>query len=613
MREASIPTILLIAATLLPVAGGQSFTDVSATSGVQIPANQAMQLGRGMCFGDFDGDGDQDLVVPEGVGGLLRYLRNEGNGTFSDQSAAAGFLLSGFTRGIAAADVDNDGDLDLFLANSYQPDQLFINDGSASFTEAASLRGLGHAGGSWTAAFADYDRDGWIDLYLGNYLAFSGAQEPNILYRNIGGGNFVDVTATAGVGNPGLIFTSIWHDYDEDGWPDLFIGNDKGYYPGLPPDTTYRNNGDGTFTEVGPQIGTLHGAGAMGADFCDAFNDGGWDIFVANIQAGHLFYAWNPQTQVYDEVANALGVAGVNDGWACHFMDYDNDGWQDLYIVNDLTPNDLFRNPGPAGGPWMQVAPAAGCDIGGLKYSLTVADFDDDGGIDILQPRTALPSVFLSNSAPGGNWIKVRTEGTRSNRSGIGAKVSVTVGGMTQRQVVRTGTGYLGGADQRLHFGVGPATIVDRISIWWPSGQTQVLDGIPANQVITVVEPGISLGAAPAIGTVVPVLLDVQGDASLPYAMVLTVNTSPGIPLSDGRVIPLDLFDPLAQLTLVPNPLFSGGFGMLDGSAHAQALLALPWAPAISGLQINAVGLSVDHTFADSVRTIIQPLPMTLQ
>lgn len=615
MSRAILGTGCVVLLLSAPVAG-QGYQDAATAAGVSLPANGTGYLGRGACWGDFDGDGDQDLVFP-GAGSLpIFYYRNDGGGTFTDLTYTVGLDVSPIRpHACVAADIDNDGDLDLFLAAQYQANHLYINDGTGMFTNQALARGVGAPlTNAFSASFGDYDRDGWIDLYVGNYVAATGGGEANQLFRNLGNGYFSDVTSAAGVGDTGLCFTGIFHDYDDDGWPDIFVGNDKGWYPGLQPDTTYRNNGNGTFTDVGAAINTQFPIGAMGSDFTDAFNDGGRDIFVSNTSAGHLFHVWNPTTLQYDELAGAYGVATNIEGWAVNWLDYDNDGWQDLYIVHSYSPNVMYRNPGAGGGPWTDQAPNLGCDIGNsLKYSSAIADYDNDGSMDILLPRPYSPGMLLRNTLNAGSWIRLALQGTASNRSGIGARVSVTVGTLTTSQTLRTGHGYLGGHDLRLHYGLGTATVADEVRVIWPSGYVQIVNGLVANQEHLIVEPSIAASAMPILGVTVDLEIRSPIEPGAPFVTGVAASATTGFPLGDGRVVPIDM-DAVLLLTTTPgNFVLPSPAGTLDGAGFGSTPLTVPPLPALTGMTFHAAGVIGNASAPLGISSIVGPLAITVQ
>ncbi len=607
--------MIAFAITAAAPTAGQGFVETTATAGLSLPPTHNLFNGRGACFGDFDGDGDQDLIYPRAAGAVNTYYENQGNGTFIDRTVGAGLGISlDRPHAVIAADIDNDGDLDVFMPGHFESNRMYLNDGTGVFTEVAASRGLTPGlRPSFTASFGYYDRDGWIDLYVGNYTSGMGVGDPNQLFRNLGNGTFQDVTATAGAADPGLCFTGIFHDYNDDGWPDIFVGNDKGWYPGLSPDTTYRNNGDGTFTDVGAAINTQFGIGAMGADFTDAFNDGGWDIFVSNVSAGHVFHVWNPLTLQYDESAVAYGVVAYIEGWATNFFDYDNDGWQDLYVVHSYVDNALFKNPGPAGGLWTDQGAALGCgNYGSTKYSCSIVDYDNDGHIDIFNPRPNADGVLYRNTGSTNNWLRLRLEGTRSNRSAIGAKVSVTVGTNTTRQSVRTGHGYLGGHDLRLHFGAATAATVDSVFIEWPSGQTQYLLGLATNQEHHIIEPSLEMTGTATPGATIGLDLTSALEPNAAYLMGLTGGTT-GFSLSDGRVVPADPDWLLTLSTTAGNPLLPTPSGALDATGFATSPMNVPALPVLSGLSFYAAGAIALPAAPVGISTIVGPTRITIQ
>ncbi|MAB88887.1 MAG: hypothetical protein CMJ90_05460 [Planctomycetes bacterium] len=603
----------------------QSFNNVTSTSGLTMAPRPFVFLGQGWCVGDFDGDGDLDIVFPEQPAQAFRYFRNDGAMSFSDQTASAGLGVAGLCRQMTPADVDNDGDQDIYVCNNFIPNQLFINDGTGTFTEEAAARGVDFASHTWAATFGDYDRDGWVDLYLGVRTNVANTYTPNRLYNNLGDGYFIDVTTAAGVGEMGLTLATMWFDYNLDGWPDIFCANDKG--TSQPPNAVYRNDGNGAFTEVSLAINAQQGVCGMGLDFIDAFNDGGQDVFCTDSGADHVFIVWDPSTQQYVEMQNQLGVGQVPSiGWACEFLDYDNDAWPDLHVVHGSGSNLLWRNPAApvaSASPWTNVTSATGTGTAWAQYSSVVADFDLDGRLDILNallvsntggagtPPAALE--LLQNNGATGNWLRIRTRGVASNSDGLGARVRVTTGTVTQEQQVRSGIGYLTGSPMELHFGLGAATQVDRIEVIWPSGRVQTLAGVTANQGIVIREPSLSLSAAPVIGTSLSIDLDAQGDGGLSYIMGLALSATPGIPLSSGRTVPLT-FDAVAQLTTTPgNGILLQPAGVLSPSGAASSTLAIPNLASLVGWNVYSAAVSLDAGAPDGVKTIIPGPVFTVQ
>jgi hypothetical protein len=425
-------------------------------------------------------------------------------------------------------------------------------------------------------------------------------------------GTFTETAVSAGVADMGLCFLSLWHDYNKDGLPDLTIGYDKGSSIGSRPNKTYRNNGNGTFTDVGAAIGTNQAIDSMGGDVSDVFNDGGDDIYITNTLVSNAFVVQNAQTQTYTEMAAALQVLGGSAaGWAATYLDYDNDGWQDIYVTHDSWPNFLYRNPGVLGVPWLDVAPSVGLDTTGHKYSHMVGDFDNDGRVDVFVPRYQTTGFLFKNNVTNGNhWLRIRTQGTQSNRDGIGARVYVTAGGITQQQIVRTGVGFLSSNDIRLHFGLGSQSIVDQIRVVWPSGCDQVLGITAADQDITIIEPAFTRTGAPVLGTAIQLDLFSVMEGGHPYLMALSFGSGP-LPVGGGRSVPIDL-DALATLTLTPgNSVLQAPAGQLTwATSMATSALSIPAYPPLSGVTVNAAAVLVP---GGAVGTIFAPLKIVIQ
>ncbi len=605
---------LVLASPTIVVA--QSFADVTAASGMQGTAPADLRYGSGMATGDFDGDGDLDVVLTGTLGQPIRYFRNEGAMTFSDRSPQSGLGTSGSVRGVGTADIDNDGDLDLVIGNWHGAVQLFVNDGGGVFVDEAVSRGLVHVASNWSMSFGDYDRDGWLDLYVGNrYLAGQpGFPEANILYRNTGDGHFVDVTVAAGVGHLGATFVAPFVDYDEDGWPDIVCVNDKG--PAILPNELYRNLGDGTFVPFGTSTGANDAIDGMGLDFVDAFRDGGIDYVCSDIPPNHLFNVWYPALQKYIDDAVPLGVTGGHTGWAVQFLDVDNDGWQDLHVVHEDGPNHLYRNPAmphASSVPWSELGDALAPTW--IQTTAIAADFDEDGRVDLLHrfehafgPQP--PGLALHrNVLPAGHWLRVHTVGTVSNAQGIGARVDVITAGTRQRQHVRNGIGFLSSNDTRVHFGVGDASAVD-VEVWWPSGQTQRIEGVPVDQTLTIVEPRMRLLGDAALGTDCAIELSVPADDGMQYAILVATNDAPGTPLGDGRVLPI-VIDAVTEAAMGPgNGLIDGHLGVLQGGV-GSAVLSVPDQSWIVGLTLFATGITYEPGAWPIGTTFPRAMPIT--
>ncbi len=591
----------------------QTFVDRTAGSGLEQLPMPSLRLGSGLCTADFDGDGLLDLVVPGPTGSPLRLLLGQGAMRWVDHTAGSGLLTCGDVRAVLAADIDNDGDQDLLVCNWWQPCRLFVNDGGARFADEATVRGIVHISSSFSASFGDFDRDGWLDLYVGNHATRNNnAGEPNVLYRNTGDGHFVDVSAQAGVDHRGMTMSAPFVDFDQDGWPDLWCVNDKG--TSRQPNELYRNRGDGTFVPVAATIGADLRISGMGTDFTDVFGDGGVDLFCTDTPPDHALLVWDPQASRYTDETWRRSLQGLGVGWSAHWWDFDNDGHQDLHVVHHAMPNAVYHNPGTGhgGAGWSEQGFSLGLAQIGAKYNCLIADFDDDGGLDVLQRYqhsqlpVATPDASLHrNQLVRGHHLRVRLHGTASNKDGIGAAVELQVAATRQRQFARSGTGYLTGNDHRLHFGLGDATVVDQLTVRWPSGIVLYETAIPADRTIDVVEPSLTLRRPALLGTDTWLDLRIASDHGLPYAMALSLQAAPGTALPDGTRLPI-VIDGLAAYTLFTpnNALLLGSQGTLDQAGRASARLSLPDLPALAGLVVHATAMTFDPPRFPWLRTV---------
>jgi hypothetical protein len=620
MRIISIAVSWLIASGFAGIASAQSFQLLQAPLGISGIPVTINGNGIGCCTADFDGDGDMDVVLAPSGSAPFLYYRNDGGLIFTDVSAASGLGNSSDVRCLQAADIDNDGDTDLYVGNDEAVPNLFINNGNGTFTDMATAWGLFHSVSNYSACFGDYDRDGLLDLYLG-VRTDEGLLSPNLLYHNLGG-HFLEVGAAAGVDDLRLTLVAIFMDYNEDGWPDILCANDKGNTYG--PNELFKNNGDGTFSAVGPQTGTNIMVDGMGLDFLDVFNDGGVDFYCSDLPVDHLFQVWDPITNAYLNATATYGLQGGGVGWAVNWLDYDNDGWQDLHVVQADFPNLLYRNPAaPAAAmvPWSNESFNLGVGLMYRQFTAAMADFDNDGRIDMLQRFAAGPAPVLSpqgasiyhNQVTAGNWIKFKTRGTVSNRDGFGAAFEVRTGTHLQRQWVRSGVGYQSNSDPRLHFGLGTATQVDQVKVTWPSGQVQYLTNLAANQIIEVVEPKIDLSGPATIGGTTTLNMSVPGDEGLPYLLVLSLSNIPQN-LGSGVILPVSI-DGLTSLTIIPgNPILPGAAGVIDSAGQASSPLTIPPLPWLVGLTFYATGITADTPSFPVLRTVFpSAVPVTIQ
>ncbi|MCU1235729.1 MAG: hypothetical protein JWP63_3696 [Candidatus Solibacter sp.] len=531
--------ILFGSAVWLPVfhnvARPAGLTAVMPNGGEKVKRFIIETTGSGAAVFDYDNDGLPDLFLVSGEGGTNRLYHNEGHGLFHDVTKALGLVSSGtWGQGVCAADYDNDGFTDLFVTNWGQ-NHLYRNIGGKRFEDVTIAAHLAQDRTRYNTgcAFLDIDNDGHLDLFIANYLKFDLAEAPkpgenpycfyrglavacgprglpfdrNILYRSNGDGTFADISEASGVAAPvghyGL--GVVTGDFNDDGLTDIYVACDR------TPSLLYINQGHGRFAEEGLLRGVAldqHGRAlsGMGVAAADYAGDGHLSIFRSNFSDEMESLYRNRGEGNFDEVTLPAGL-GTNTrfvGWGVGFFDFDNDGWPDLLLVNghvfpevealhtsthykdrailyrNLT-NGTFEDISERAGPGMlEPHSARGAAFG---------DIDNDGSIEVLvNNQNEAPSLLKLASRPVGNWIVLQFEGTRSNRSGIGARVKLSAAGHTQMQEVRSGGSYLSHNDLRLHFGIANAKTVDRIDIVWPSGQRQSFTNVVANRIVTLRE-----------------------------------------------------------------------------------------------------------------------------
>jgi hypothetical protein len=513
------------------------FTDITKAAGisfVHFKGNQGTSInleefGPGVCVADFDNDGWPDIYF---VNGRDRYNRgvtvrnalyhNNGDGTFTDVTEKAGVSGTAYGLGCVWGDYDNDGFPDLFVTQ-YGRNVLYHNNGNGTFTDVTDKAGVAglesgkfHSG----ATFLDYDRDGFLDLYVGSYVAIEpngplhcvfGAStsacpptayegSPNALYHNNGDGTFTNVTKSAHVFEPkGKTLAVGAADYDNDGWPDLFVANDgmEAYL--------FHNDHNGTFTETGPLTGMAyavdgHSMAAMCISLGDYDNDGWLDLYISDYQGSgdHLWH--NDQKGGMDEVSGPAGIFGPTFkvlSFGGGFFDYDNDGWLDLFIANGhVYPeiegtaagvhykqlNSLFHNQG--NGKFFETTQSAG--IASLPpragRGVAFADFDNRGFLDVLISDNGDPPMLLHNSGNADHFLNFKLVGVKSNRDALGARIRVVAGTLSQIREVAGGGSYLSQSDLRATFGLGPALKADSVEVKWPSGQVDNFTNVEADK-----------------------------------------------------------------------------------------------------------------------------------
>jgi len=536
---ALLATILLASAPQMPVV---RFTDVTAKAGIRFVHNAGKTgkkflpetMGAGCAFFDADGDGWPDILlingkdwVPHGRRTTAALYRNNHDGTFTDITRGSGLDIEIYGLGVAVADYDNDGREDVYIT-ALDGDHLFHNEGGGKFRDVTRESGIHNAAFGASATWFDYDRDGKLDLFVANYVQWNAKDDlwcsldgatksyctpesykgvSSKLYHNLGNGKFEDVTAKAGLADASSkSLGAAVIDYDNDGWPDLFVANDT------QPNKLYRNNRNGTFTEEGLRAGVAFSEdgvarGAMGVDAADYDRSGRMHLLVGNFSNQMLGLYHNEGNGLFVDEAprSAVGRASLLSlTFGCFFFDYDLDGWPDIFAANGHIDEEigrvqpriafreaplLFRNTG--GGRFENVSSAVGPDFARpvVARGAAYADFDRDGDLDILMGTNGGPACLLRND--GGNrnhWLTLRLVGTRSNRDAIGAVVRLESASGRQMQTVHSGSSYCSQSDLALTFGLGQDPAATAIEIAWPSGAKDRVSRLAANQFVTIRE-----------------------------------------------------------------------------------------------------------------------------
>lgn len=554
-------TTLCLLLVCLPTSLAQSqaslFRDVTAETGLQFQHFTGATgkyfmpeiMGSGCALFDYDRDGDLDIFLVQGT--LLddkktlreasfpppanwkpghRLFRNElipsGKLRFTDVSERAGVALTSYGMGATVGDIDNDGDLDLYVTN-LGPNQLFRNNGNGTFTEVGQTAGVDDPRWSTSAAFLDYDRDGDLDLYSVNYVDFTvrthkscfaptgemdyctpAAYRPvaDRLYRNDGQGKFTDVTQIAGIAavqGPGLGVTCA--DFNQDGWPDIFVANDGAA------NLLWLNQGNGTFAETGLLAGVAFAMdgkarAGMGATAGDFDNDGDLDLLVTNLtREGYTLFRNNGKGNFHDasDAFSITKLSFLSTGFGVGWFDYDNDGWLDLYAANGAVtimaklkgapypfhqPNQLFHNEGPnAGFREITARDDVTLKLSEVSRGLAFGDIDNDGDLDWLVANNNGPArLLLNENSLRHHWLAIRLAGVKDTRDGLGALVTVQVrGGKSFVRQARSDGSYLSANDSRVYFGLGDATAIESVTVRWQNGGIERWSAIKLDQQIT--------------------------------------------------------------------------------------------------------------------------------
>jgi hypothetical protein len=523
------------------------FRDVTQHAGIRFVHNNGAfgkkflpeTMGPGVAFIDYDNDGWQDVFLVNGMdwpGHVQKHstpklYHNNRDGTFTDVTHKAGLDIEMFGMGVAVGDYDNDGYDDLFVT-AYGQSHLFHNNGNGTFTDVTQKAGLlGPKEFSTSAAWVDYDKDGHLDLVVGNYVQWTQETDlyctldgksksyctpesykgtPVRLWHNRGDGTFEDVTQKAGLGEPTSKTLGVAVlDYDNDGWPDLLFSNDT------QPNKLYRNNGNGTFTEKAVVAGVAFSEdgvarAGMGVDAGDYDHSGHPSLLITNFANQMLSLYHNEGNGLFVDEAprSEIGRASLLTlGFGCFFFDYDLDGWPDVLVANGhidadiqrvqanvkyAMPPHLFRNIG--NGKFAEVTKTLGAGFAAPRVGrgIAYADINNDGRLDVLISTNSGPVYLFRNEAQGtsaaNRSLRMKLTGTKSNRDGIGATVKLTSGGETQTQMLRSGSSYLSASELVLTFGLAQREKADGIEIRWPSGQVDRLTDVAAGETVSVTE-----------------------------------------------------------------------------------------------------------------------------
>lgn len=428
---------------------------------------------QGIAFGDYNNDGFQDIYVSNSGPNIL--YKNNGDGTFTDISEIAHVRDDGNSWGCIFADYDNDGYQDIYLSNTNRANILYHNNGNGAFSNVAAAAGVDKTGECWGLAFSDYNNDGYLDIYVA-----INDQTASKLYKNNQDGTFEDVTLQAGVGHTGYNAGVTFGDYDNDGDPDILVSNRLG------PSVLCQNNGDGTFTDVGAQAGVSESGNAHGAVFGDYDNDGHLDLLVTTADPNdrqYLYHNNGDGTFTYVSVQAGLGKSG-GIGHGVAFLDYDYDGYLDIFIADER--NDVFyHNNG--NGTFTEMSKEVGIDEDINGWGVAIGDCDADGDLDIYVANNGSNAYYQNQGTPN-NWIIVKLVGTISNKDAIGARVKVVSESFSQIREINGGSGTGSQNSLAAAFGLGQDTTVDSLIIRWPSGIVQVAINLAAKEFYSIVE-----------------------------------------------------------------------------------------------------------------------------
>ena len=528
-------------AWLVDVAGPAGITVRNVNGGIESKRYIIEATGSGVAIIDYDRDGWPDIFLVNGKSlndpkdtATSHLFHNNHDGTFTDVTKKAGLEFNGWGQGVCVGDYDNDGWDDLYVTG-YGKNRLYHNQGDGTFREVAEQAGVAGTGKEWGTgcAFVDYDRDGKLDLAVANYVHFDLAHTPapgeaagciwkgvpvmcgprgldsapNILYHNLGNGKFEDVSKASGFEKTAghYCFSITTLDYDNDGWPDVYVACDS------TPSILYHNNHNGTFTDTAPDVGVAFNEdgreqAGMGATAADYDGSGNISLFKTNFSDDTSTLYHNNGDGTYSDVTFAAGL-GINAdalGWGAMFMDVDNHGYPDLLVVNGHVypevdsaklgasfrePRFLYRNLG--NGKFADISKTSGPGLANPASGrgLAIADLFNDGRLEaVVNNLSDMPMLLVNEAANSNHWLGIRLIGTQSNRDGIGARVTVHGENRAWVDEVRSGSSYNSSNDLRLHFGLGAEKKVKDVTVRWPNGETEIFDGPPVDRTVELQE-----------------------------------------------------------------------------------------------------------------------------
>ncbi|MFT7588919.1 MAG: hypothetical protein ACI959_001133, partial [Limisphaerales bacterium] len=557
------------------------FSLMNTTSGIDHYYGTPMLMGGGSAIFDYDNDDDLDIWMTGGTNGDALWSNN-GDGTFTNMAILAGLgdTWTYTTNSVNTADIDNDGDRDVFITTAATAsNHLFMNNGDGTFTDATSSAGLiPYIAWSTSASFGDYNLDGFLDLYVGNYVedfgfaydslgvpyGFAHKCTPNWLFLNNGDFSFTELTGIVVEADSGCVLATAWTDFDRDYDIDLLIANDFGEW--IVPNTILRNKYPTNYLNT--QYERWTGIYGMGIGIGDFDHDMDLDYYVTNIGRNRLYE--NISNHAFKEGTAAAGVEDIlmtdsllSIGWGTAFVDLDNDMWHELLVSNGHIPafpfignsienkNRLFYNNGD--GTFTDIAPAAGVDDGGIARGLACGDFDKDGDLDVIfnniesyyssAPDPVL--VYENTTSNGNHWLDIEVVGIQCNRDGFGTQIEIFVGGESWVDEVSGGSSHSSQNQTNVHFGLGANTMVDELNVIWPGGRIQTLTDISADQTLVVIEDTTIVSPLLGGGTA---LLDIDRKSALEVRPNPVINdTRIRVELAAAGEVIITIFDPTGR------------------------------------------------------------------